>query len=143
MRTFLVSILILLYLVNEKFQIQATEPLAGTQSLSYGEIPDLIASPESEPFWRLNQTNFEIRISIIPQDCIYRYVVTSIGIRLPGMQSRINLDAYYIKYRLDNVNRLVQLRELVKSTSMYMGNDDIIKVEISPLKLEELWVSKS
>ena len=145
MHTILVSILILLYLVNEKFLIQATEPLAETQSFSCGEIlPYPIASPESG-FWELNQTNFEILLSIIPQDCIYRYVVTSIGISLPGQESEINLSEYSITYRLENTNRLVQLRELETSTSpLNFGNDSVIIVEISPLIiLEELSVSKS
>ena len=149
MHTILVSILILLYLVNEKFLIQATEPLAETQSFQCRDIPNPIASPESGPFLQLNQTNFEIHLSIIPQDCKYRYVVTRIVIRLPDVQGEFNLDEYSIKYRLDNTNRLVQLRELATSTfstlSMNMRNVvvNVTFVEISPLMLEELWVSKS
>ena len=135
MHAILVSILILLYLVNEKFLIQATEQLAGEQSFPCGdrEISDPIISPEPGEFWKFNQTNFEIRLRIIPQDCKYRYVVTSIAIMLPSEQSEVYL-AYY-KYRLGSTN----IMELF--TNMSTVNMD--NVTISPLLLEELWVTKS
>ena len=129
-----------LSLLNKMCQTQLMIPLAEAQTFSCINLTEFfIISPVDNGLLTLNQANFEIRLSIIPQDCIYLYTVTAIVIRIGDSNDEMNIDDYSITYRVNDTLSTVPLRLITSSTITIESM--VTRVNIYPIAIEELWVS--
>ena len=93
----------------------------------------------------INQTNFEVEYNLVPDKCIYRFVITQIEIQvgtnqIPGIclqEENVNISEYLVTSNFRNLKTITRLN----NNNNNEVNMTIISLEIQPILAEELKVS--
>ena len=133
-------------LLNFDF-IEANSPILSNSRIlcvEYAGVNEMIQVAPNDTIFRINQTNFEISYTVIPEVCIHSFVITQIEIEVISNRSScdkdyIDIREYIITSKFRSLKKSLQLNS--NQNKVQNLGSDIVSVTIEPTLADKLYVS--